>query len=103
MVDKRRPIDVFPAVRGGEPEPAHSFVFRVALQRQFANKEVRLADLALSGISVWNFCSGQHCLGRYLAEIEADHGRRPRGHVYLRHGLGKPARQIAAPIHDVEP
>src|SRR5262249_27590805 len=36
-------------------------------------------------------------------EIKADDRRWPLGHVDLHRGLGKSARQIAAPLHDVAP
>jgi hypothetical protein len=96
-------VGAFPAFRRRKPEQMHGFVFRTALQCQFASEEIRLADSALFCIGVWIVRGGKYGLGRYLAEIELDDRGRPFGHVDLRHGLDKSARLIAAPVHDVAP
>src|SRR6516165_349859 len=85
------------------PEQASSLVFAALLQRQFTAEEIGLANLALLLGSIAVRSCGKHSLWCHLAKVEADDRRRPFCHVDLRRGLGKPARQLAALVHDVEP
>src|SRR5262249_37234865 len=105
---KRLELDVsnspcFLAARRRKPEQTHGVVFRAALQCQFANEEISVADLALFCVGVGIVRRGKHRLGRHLPEIKADDRRWPLGHVDLHRCLGKSARQIAAPLRDVAP
>src|SRR5215831_4899453 len=85
------------------PEQASSLVFAALLQRQFTAEEIGLANLALLFGSIAVRSCGKHSLWCHLAKVEADNRRRPLCHVDLRRGLGKPAGQLTARVHDVEP
>src|SRR5215469_8090263 len=94
---------IFRTAHSSNPEQACSLVFPTLLQRQFTVKEISLANLALLFKRLGVRSCGKHSLRCHLAKVEADDRRWPLSRVDLCRGLRKPAGQLTALVHDVEP
>jgi hypothetical protein len=98
------PFDTRPRdVRDHRTEQACRVVSCATLQLQFSYEEVCIADPAFLDISARIVRQGQDRGWRQLAEVESNELSGPFVHVNLSCCLGKPARQTAAFVSDVEP